>query len=75
MFKLIKGLEPAKQKLKEWQQKAYQNIKDRGDEVLKDDSCVVIVGDDEYIISKMIYTNQMLEDLKNFKPIDIQEEK
>ena len=70
MFEKIKDLEIAKQKLKEWQQKAYQDIKDRGDEVLRDDSRVVIIGSNEYIISKMIYTKQMLEDLKNFKSID-----
>lgn len=74
MFEKIKGLENAEQKLKEWQEKAYQDIKDRGDEVLQDDSHVVIVGDDEYIITEMIYTKQMLEDLKNFKYIDAAEE-
>jgi hypothetical protein len=74
MFEKIKGLENAEQKLKEWQEKAYQDIKNKGDEVLRDDSHVVIVGEDEYIISKLIYTKQMIEDLKNFKYIDAAEE-
>ncbi len=74
MFEKIKGLENAEQKLKEWREKIYQEIKDRGDEILNDNSRIVIVGENEYIISKLIYTKQMIEDLKNFKYIDAAEE-
>jgi hypothetical protein len=74
MYKKFKTKEIAEQKLKEWQEKAHQEIKDRGDEVLRDDSRVVYKGVGEYIILHLIYTKQMVEDLKNFEYIDIQEE-
>jgi len=68
--------EDAEKHLEIRKKRAYDNIKKRGDKVLSDNSVVIgdFFGEGKFIAFLSIITKDMLEDIKNFKQIDVQAE-
>lgn len=58
--------------LEKRRKKAYQEIEIKGDVVLADNSFVSrdLFNNDQYTTFLLIYSKQMIEDLKNFECID-----
>jgi hypothetical protein len=65
-------IEEAKLFLEERRKKAYQEIEIKNDVVLADNSFVSqdLFNPDQYTTFLLIYSKQMIEDLKNFECID-----
>lgn len=54
---------------------AYKRIKKNGDIILADSSFIgrSFLNDKKYVVFLLIYTKQIIEDIKNMKPFDFDE--